>query len=92
MAKQKKKQPADSLAESSINKNELAKELKRKFGLPQKFAYKIIEAILNIIASQLNQGKMVRLQNFGSFQMRNSHGKLRPKFNPSPNILKRRLR
>ena len=77
------------LDDRSMNMTELAEALHKKFGLPHRFAFRIVQFILDTIAAQLKQRRLVRLRNFGSFEMRKSHGKLRAKFNPSPNLLAR---
>jgi len=71
-----------------MNQKDLILTLYQEYGLPKYFADKIIKTILTSISTELKKGNRVRLRNFGTFEMRKSHGKLRPKFNPSKNLFK----
>lgn len=79
----------------SMNLGEFARHLHKKFGLPRRFADEILKEVFDTITRQLNQGRRVKLRGFGTFEMRKSWGKLRPKFNPSTTFndqLKKRSR
>ena len=73
--------------DDSLNLAELVGILHQKFGLPKRFAEDILKEFLNTIIRQLKLGHKIKLRKFGAFEMRKSHGKLRPKFNPSKNFL-----
>ena len=72
----------------SLNMRELADLLHQRHGLPKRFAEDVLKEILNAISRELTQSRKVRLRGFGTFEMRRSRGKLRPKFNPSLNFAK----
>ena len=76
------------IAPRSTNVAELAAILHKKYGLQKPLALKIIKTFLTAIAENLRTGQLVRLRNFGSFQMRQSRGAIRPKFNASPQMLR----
>lgn len=71
-----------------MNQKELAESLEKEFGLPAKTSEEIVKSILNEIVVELKRNERVRLRNFGTFEIRNAHGKKRVKFNDSENILK----
>jgi len=71
-----------------MNLKDLARVLSKEYHLSRALANSILLTILQTIASELKSGRLVRLRNFGSFQARKSHGKLRAKFDDSKNFFK----
>lgn len=71
-----------------MNQKELAQHIRKEFGLPYTYSYEIIQKLLNKIVLELKNENRVRLRNFGTFEARQSHGKVRAKFNDSKNIFK----
>jgi nucleoid DNA-binding protein len=71
-----------------MNLKDLARALSKEYHLPRALANSILQTILRTIASELKSGRLVRLRNFGTFQARKSHGKLRAKFDDSKNFFK----
>lgn len=71
-----------------MNVKELVGCISREFGYNKAESERILQFILNKIRSELKEGRVVRLRNFGTFIKRKSHGKQRPKFTASKNFLK----
>jgi len=71
-----------------MNSKELARILSNEYHLSQALSNQILKTILKTIASELKKGNLVRLRNFGTFQAKKSHGKLRAKFDDSKNFFK----
>jgi len=71
-----------------MNIKGLARILSKEYNLSQTISNYILKTTLKIIASELKNGHLVRLRNFGTFQARKSHGKLRAKFDDSKNFFK----
>lgn len=71
-----------------MNIKGLARVLSKEYNLSLFLSNQILKSILKIIASELKSGRLVRLRNFGTFQARKSHGKLRAKFDDSKNFFK----
>ena len=71
-----------------MNLTEFTKAIAKEHGLSKALSGRILKTILNTIKSELKQGRIVRLRNFGTFQARKSHGKLRAKFDDSDNFWK----
>ena len=71
-----------------MNRKELVEKLYKEHGLPKAFFNSVLDTIFDTISGELKKGNLVRLRNFGTFQARKSHGKIRPKFNPSKNFFK----
>jgi len=71
-----------------MNLKDLARVLSKEHHLSRALANSILQTILRTIASELKSGRRVRLRNFGTFQARKSHGKLRAKFDDSKNFFK----
>ena len=71
-----------------MNLKDLARILSKEHHLSRSLANSILQAILKTIVSELKQGHRVRLRNFGTFQAKKSHGKLRAKFDDSKNFFK----
>jgi len=69
-----------------MNHRELAEEIRKNHGLSWAESSRILETVIETIRDQLKQGHLVRLRNFGTFQARKSHGKVRAKFNASKNF------
>jgi len=71
-----------------MNRSELAALLAKKHGFNKAFANRVLSTIIETIRDELTKGNRVRLRNFGTFQARNSRGKVRAKFNSSKNFFK----
>ncbi len=69
-----------------MNHRELAEEIRKNHGLSWAESSRILDTMIETIRDQLKQGHLVRLRNFGTFQARKSHGKIRAKFNASKNF------
>lgn len=69
-----------------MNTKGLTQVVSSKFGLSKANSGAILKTILKTIVSELKQGHLIRLRNFGTFQARKSHGQLRAKFNDSKNF------
>jgi len=69
-----------------MNHRELTEEIRKNHGLSWAESSRILDTVLETIREQLKQGHLVRLRNFGTFQARKSHGKIRAKFNASKNF------
>ena len=69
-----------------MNSKELARILSKEYHLSQGLSNQILKTILKTIISELKKGNLVRLRNFGTFQAKKSHGKLRAKFDDSKNF------
>ena len=71
-----------------MNSKELSRILSKEYHLSQALSNQILKTILKTIVSELKKGNLVRLRNFGTFQAKKSHGKLRAKFDDSKNFFK----
>ena len=71
-----------------MNTSELTKILSNKYFFTQDLSDQILKTILKSITTELKKGNRVRLRNFGTFETRKSHGKVRAKFDASKNLLK----
>jgi nucleoid DNA-binding protein len=71
-----------------VNQKEFTRLLANEYNLPAALATRILETMLVTIATELKKGNLVRLRNFGTFQARKSHGKLRAKFDSSKNFFR----
>jgi len=71
-----------------MNKQQLVRTIAHTHKITLYEAEQILNTILKSIRKQLKQGQRVRLRNFGTFQARKSHGKLRAKFDDSENFFK----
>lgn len=60
----------------------------REHRLSKALSRRILDTVLNTIRSELKQGHIVRIRNFGTFQASKSHGKPRAKFDDSRNFFK----
>jgi DNA-binding protein HU-beta len=63
-----------------MTKSELIQSVARETGLPQSQASKVVNAVFDTIASNLQRGEEVRLTGFGTFRMLET--KERPGRNP----------
>jgi len=72
-----------------MNITELALVISEEHSLSKSFSIRILKTTLNTIRKELKQNRMVRLRNFGTFQTKKSHGKLRAKFDDSKNFFSR---
>ena len=71
-----------------MNLQQITKIISREYNLPKTLSENILKTILETIRQELKQNRIVRIRNFGTFQTRKSHGKLRAKFNDSKNFFK----
>lgn len=71
-----------------MNSKELTRTLSKEYHLSQDISVQILKTILKTIVGELKKNNFVRLRNFGTFQAKKSHGKLRAKFNASKNFFK----
>lgn len=71
-----------------MNITELASVIREEHSLSKSFSIRILKTVLNTIRKELKQNRIVRLKNFGTFQAKKSHGKLRAKFDDSNNFFK----
>jgi nucleoid DNA-binding protein len=71
----------------SLNQEEFVELLAGRHGIPKAWARDILKDVLGIVGGALKQNIRVRLRNFGTWEMRESHGKVRPKFAASKNLL-----
>lgn len=69
-----------------MNSKNLARILSKEYQLSQNISNQILKTILKTIVSELKKNNFVRLRNFGTFQTKKSHGKLRAKFDDSKNF------
>ena len=66
-----------------MNYRELAEVIRKEHGLTWAESSRILDTVIETIRAQVKQGHLVRLRNFGTFQPRESQGKVRAKFNTS---------
>ena len=71
-----------------MNLQQITKIISREYNLPKTLSENILKTILETIRQELKQNYVVRIRNFGTFQTRKSHGKLRAKFDDSKNFFK----
>jgi len=71
-----------------MNIAELTQVISKRFFLSKSFSNELLDTVLETIREELKQNRLVRLRNFGTFQARKSHGKIRAKFNGSKNFFK----
>ena len=71
-----------------MNMTDLTEVISKERGLSKAFSNRILKTVLNTIRKELKQNRLVRLRNFGTFEARKSHGKLRAKFDDSKNFFK----
>jgi len=71
-----------------MNKQQLINTISREHGYHKAESERILNTILQTIKIELRKGNLVRLRNFGTFQARKSHGKVRAKFDESKNFFK----
>jgi len=69
-----------------MNYRELAEVIRKEHGLSWAESSRILDTVIETIRDQVKKGHLVRLRNFGTFQPRESHGKVRAKFNASKNF------
>ena len=69
-----------------MSMTELTKIISKEHSLSKGLSNRILKTVLNTIRKELKQNRMVRLRNFGTFQTKKSHGKLRAKFDDSKNF------
>jgi nucleoid DNA-binding protein len=69
-----------------MNRSELSTFLANKHGFNKAFADRVLSTVLETVRDELTKGNRVRLRNFGSFEAKQSRGKLRAKFYGSKNF------
>jgi len=78
---------ADADWDDWLNEGDLIEILEKEHGLTEAWARDILKTVLGSIGGALAEEKAVMIRNFGKFEMRESHGKVRPKFDASKNLL-----
>jgi DNA-binding protein HU-beta len=53
-----------------VNNKEFTAELSRKLGIPAKETTPMIESLLSVLVEELQNGKSVAIQGFGSFEVK----------------------
>ncbi|MBA7492706.1 hypothetical protein ES702_03256 [subsurface metagenome] len=71
-----------------MNIEELTTVISKRYFFSKALSNEILKTVLETIREELKQNHLVRLRNFGTFQARKSHGKIRAKFNASKNFFK----
>ena len=71
-----------------MNMTEMTEVIAKEHRLSKSLSNRILKTVLKTIQKELKQGRLVRLRDFGTFQARKSHGKIRAKFNDSKNFFK----
>lgn len=71
----------------SLNQEEFVELLADKHAIPKAWAREILKDVLGIVGGALKQDIRVRLRNFGTWEMREFRGEVRPKFDASKNLL-----
>ena len=71
-----------------MNMTELTEVIAEEHNLSKAFSNEILKTVLETIREELKQNHLVRIRNFGTFQARKSHGKVRAKFDDSKNFFK----
>ena len=71
-----------------MNVSELTGVISKEHALSKAFSNRILKTVLNAIRKELKHGRIIRLRNFGTFEARKSHGKLRAKFDDSQNFFR----
>jgi nucleoid DNA-binding protein len=70
-----------------MNITEIAEEIAREFGISKAQARRIFDFLLDTIRTELRQGRMVKIRNFGTFKRYETvDGKCIPKFYASKNF------
>ena len=64
-----------------MNRGELIGVLAEKHGFSKAFAGRVLTTVIETVRAELAGGGKVRIRKFGTFQARESHGKVRAKFN-----------
>ena len=71
-----------------MNTKELTELISKEHGLSKALSNRILKTVLETIRKELKKNLPVRFRNFGTFQARKSHGKVRAKFDDSKNFFK----
>ena len=71
-----------------MNIAELTNVISKEHDISKALSNRILKTVLNTIREELKHKRLVRLRNFGTFQARKSHGKIRAKFDDSKNFFK----
>jgi nucleoid DNA-binding protein len=72
-----------------MNYTELAEAVRKDLRLfTHAQGRQIVESVMETIREEVRRGRTVRLRNFGTFEARKSHGKLRAKFDDSKNFFR----
>ena len=71
-----------------MNIQQMSAAISKEHGLSESLSNRILKTVLETIRQELKKNRLVRLRNFGTFQARKSHGKIRAKFDDSKNFFK----
>lgn len=71
-----------------MNIQQMSEAISKEHGLSESLSNRILKTVLETIRQELKKNRLVRLRNFGTFQARKSHGKIRAKFDDSKNFFK----
>lgn len=71
-----------------MNVEELRDVVAKRHGFTKAFAGRVLGTVIETIRAELVAGRAVRIRNFGSFEARESYGKVRAKFDDSPNFFR----
>lgn len=71
-----------------MNVEELSAALAKRHGFTKAFAGRVLGTVIETIRAELRAGRPVRLRNFGTFEARESYGKVRAKFDDSENFFR----
>ena len=71
-----------------MNVEELTEVVARRHGFTKAFAGRVLRTVIETIRTELRAGRPVWIRNFGTFEARESYGKVRAKFDDSENFFR----
>ena len=71
-----------------MNIEEMTDVLAKKHGFTKAFAGRVFDTVIETIRAELVADRPVKIRNFGTFEARESYGKVRAKFDDSPNFFR----
>ena len=71
-----------------MNIEELTSVVAKKHGFTKAFAGKVLGTVVETVRAEVAAGRVVKIRNFGTFEARESYGKVRAKFDDSPNFFR----
>jgi len=69
-----------------MNIQQMTEVIAKEHGLSESLSNRIPKTALETIRQELKKNHRVRFRNFGTFEARKSHGKIRAKFDDSKNF------